>query len=190
MIHELLQEVHNGNAVAQQRFVDEYGPHILRVVRGRLNRKLRAKFDSMDFVQDVWASFFAHLPPPDTWPDPDKLAHYLVRMASNKMGETYRQRFLTDRYNLLREEIANPRQAETQCFDDNPTASQVIAAQDEWDHWLQELPDHYRQVLELRRAGHSYEEIASQTGMAAKTVCRVVQKLQSALQASSHASYR
>src|SRR5688572_23874581 len=54
----LMQCVREGSADATKELLDRYGPHVLRVVRRKLNRKLRPKFDSVDFVQDVWASFF------------------------------------------------------------------------------------------------------------------------------------
>ena len=37
------------------------GPH-LRVVRRRLMRRLRVRYDSLDLVHDVWLSFFSRPP--------------------------------------------------------------------------------------------------------------------------------
>ena len=54
-----VKELCTGSEEAIQKFIQTYGPHIQRVVRRRLHHKLRSKFDSVDFVQMVWASFFA-----------------------------------------------------------------------------------------------------------------------------------
>ena len=55
----LMQSVREGSQEAARTLFERYGPHIRRVVRRKLHQKLRPQFDSVDFVQDVWASFFA-----------------------------------------------------------------------------------------------------------------------------------
>src|SRR5438093_3787651 len=54
----LMERVRRGSNGAAEELVARYGAHILRVVRAKLSKKLRPKFDSADFVQSVWASFF------------------------------------------------------------------------------------------------------------------------------------
>src|SRR5262245_48951943 len=56
---DLMRQVNEGSDDAIRELVQVYGPHILRVVRMRLSKHLRSKFDSADFVQSVWAAFFA-----------------------------------------------------------------------------------------------------------------------------------
>jgi DNA-directed RNA polymerase specialized sigma24 family protein len=55
---ETMRRAIDGSQEDIQRLINEYGDCIQRVVRRRLDTRLRSKFDSLDFVQMVWASFF------------------------------------------------------------------------------------------------------------------------------------
>jgi hypothetical protein len=54
----LLKGIRAGSQDAARQMLAIYGKHVLRVIRRRLHKRLRAKFDSGDFAQSVWASFF------------------------------------------------------------------------------------------------------------------------------------
>ena len=54
----LMQQISMGSEDAAWELVERYGELIRRAVRRVLNKKLRSKFDSLDFVQLVWSSFF------------------------------------------------------------------------------------------------------------------------------------
>ena len=56
--HDLMRRVRDGSEDAAWEFNRRYGGYIRRAVRRVLNPKLRSKFDSIDFVQLVWLSFF------------------------------------------------------------------------------------------------------------------------------------
>ncbi|MCI0641231.1 MAG: hypothetical protein L0Y72_09125 [Gemmataceae bacterium] len=47
-----------GDEQAQVTFVNGFGKHLLRVIRHRLNRRLRALMDSDDVLQEVWQKIF------------------------------------------------------------------------------------------------------------------------------------
>jgi DNA-directed RNA polymerase specialized sigma24 family protein len=79
----LMRGVLDGNPEAAERLCRDYQKSILRMVRHRLPDRLRTRFDSLDFVNDVWASFFADLPRHTRLDDPDSFAAYLIAMARN-----------------------------------------------------------------------------------------------------------
>ena len=54
----LIRRVRGGSEEAAWELVREYGEAIRRAVRRALHVSLRPKFDSLDFVQIVWKSFF------------------------------------------------------------------------------------------------------------------------------------
>src|SRR5438067_4750453 len=93
-----------GRPGAAEQFCQTYQSHILRVVRRRLLKKLRMRYDSLDFVQDVWASFFAEPPQDLHFEEPQALIAYLERMAQYKVGQRQRQQAGTLKYNLFREQ--------------------------------------------------------------------------------------
>ena len=99
----LMEQARAGSQSALRDLVSKYGAHVLRVVRQKLNKALRPKFDSQDFVQAVWASFFAVLPDRYSFDRPEDLVALLTEMARNKVVDAVRQRLLTQKYNVSRE---------------------------------------------------------------------------------------
>src|SRR5882724_4971958 len=56
--HDLMQKVLTGSQEAAQELFRDYEPYLLFAIRRKLDKRMRSKFDSADFAQDVWASFF------------------------------------------------------------------------------------------------------------------------------------
>src|SRR3954468_10257310 len=81
----LLERVCAGSEEAAQEFLRTYGPPILRVVRRRLHQELRSKYDSIDFEQAVWASFFAQDLRAYKFAGQEALVSYLITLATNKV---------------------------------------------------------------------------------------------------------
>ncbi len=173
----LMQRVREGSEDAVRELVERYGSHILLAVRRRLNRKLRSKFDSTDFVQAVWASFFAERDL-GRFRGPEDIAAFLEAMARNKVIDEVRCRFQTRRYNIGREHSLEGSAA----VDGNvlaspqPTPSQIVMAKEEWERRFQRQPEHYRRIVELRQRGRTQREIAQELGIHERTVRRVLEK--------------
>jgi DNA-directed RNA polymerase specialized sigma24 family protein len=91
--HELMRQVRLGSEDAVRELLDLYGKHIIHVVRRRLHREMRSKFDSQDFVQAVWASFFTKPCLNASFENPKKLIVFLAEVASNKVIEEWRKRY-------------------------------------------------------------------------------------------------
>ena len=60
---ELWRAVRAGKSIVYRQLVQDCTPYLLEVVRRRLDRRLRPRFDSIDFTQAVWASFVARSVP-------------------------------------------------------------------------------------------------------------------------------
>src|SRR5206468_1986583 len=148
-------------------------------VRRRLLRKLRARFDSADFVQAVWASFFADRAELDLFQTPEKVVAFLAAMAQRKVQQETRRQLRFSKRDLRREEslddslLGHARELAAQ----EPTPSEVVSANEIWDRLVQHQPAHYRRILALRFLGYTYPEIAEQTGLNEKTVRRVLDEL-------------
>jgi RNA polymerase sigma-70 factor (ECF subfamily) len=176
---KLMKRVGAGSEGAARELVDKYGPHILRVVRRRLGRNLRSKFDSVDFVQAVWASFFADRAELNRFDEPDKVAAYLRHLASNKVIDEYRRRVRTGKRDVSRERplesssAARPAHALTA----GPTPSEVAVGNELYQEILGNSDQDAQRVAALRHAGISQESIAKELGVSTKTVQRVLQKL-------------
>jgi RNA polymerase sigma factor (sigma-70 family) len=177
---DLMRRLQEGSQEAARELVDKYGDYLLRVVRRRLLRKLRSRFDSADFVQAVWASFFAGRTELTMFQTPEEVVAFLAAMAQNKVQQEIRTQFGTDKRDLHREQSLDDSAIEgihEQLAAEQPTPSEVVAAEDLWDHLIQRQPVRYQRILVLRRLGCTHREIADQMGLNEKTVRRVLEEL-------------
>ena len=55
----LMASARSGSRDALEDLYKQYGEHVRRIVRRRIHRRLRAQYDSLDFMQAAWASFVA-----------------------------------------------------------------------------------------------------------------------------------
>ena len=180
---ELMNEVRSGSEDAAVKFLDLYGDHIYRAVRRRLNRALRPRFDSQDFVQAVWASFFRHRSQVVKFKRPDELVAFLTRVAGNKVIDECRHRMQTQKANVNREcSIDEDLSPGASPAGRDPAPSQVAIAKEQWERMIEGVPPHYRRILELRADGETYERIAEMLDVNEKTVRRVLRKLGSRLE--------
>ena len=172
----LLTQVKDGSHEATRELIERYGPHIFRAVRRKLNKAIRAKFDSVDFVQVVWASFFAVPQKLVEFDRPEELIGYLAAMAHNKVVDEIRRRMETDKYNVNREQSLDDsaRGLGARLTTRQPSPSEVAVADELWERLLQGKPDRHRRIIELRRNGYTYQQIAYQLGLNERTVRRVI----------------
>lgn len=172
----LMRRVSEGSEDAAWELVSRYGEDIRRAVRRVLNGKLRSQFDSLDFVQLVWQSFFRVRDKGDRFHRPEELAAYLIAIAQNKVGLEARRRLATKKYDVRRElPFDHIRADEVHCR--QPEPADVAIAQERWDQMLKDQPVHYRKVIHLRLAGHTYSEIGKAVHLTTRTVCRFFKKL-------------
>lgn len=179
----LMQRVRQGSEEAVQEFLDVYGHHVYRAVRRRLNRKLRSKFDSQDFVQMVWASFFENLSTISTFDRPEAVVGFLIRVATNKVIDECRRR-LTMKYNVNHEFSldGSAEWVKRAAATTDPTPSGIAVANEQWHRLIDGQPSRYRRILELRFAGETYENIAEEVNVSEKTVRRVIRRLSQRLE--------
>ena len=176
---ELMAGLRTGDPVALDSLYREYGPFIRAAVRRQLHPRLRSRFDSLDFVQDVWASFLAVPSDRYAFASPEALVGFLNRVAYRKVIDVFRRRFGTGRDDLTREVPADPTDwgERDQILSAEPTPSQWAVAGEEWQRLLSRFPPGHRAVLERLREGHSYEDIARLANVSVSTVDRVVRRL-------------
>jgi RNA polymerase sigma factor (sigma-70 family) len=174
----LMKRVQEGSEVASQELLREYEPYLLHVIRRRLDKRLRAQFDSLDFAQDVWASFFAALPGDQAFDQPEKLAAYLAKMAVHKVFEMVRQR-RSLKYDVNRECSLN----DSKLFPGEgvpahqDTPSEIVGGEEEWQAFLRKQPLVYRRIYTMLRQGKTQKEISKVLGLTPQTINRVVGRL-------------
>lgn len=173
---KLMAEVQGGSSDAIRRLLDLYGGHIYRSIRRTLSRKLRSKFDSDDFAQAVWASFFANHDACTRFSRPERLVGFLAKMARNKVIDEGRKRLAAAgrERSLDRSEAGAARTLPAR----TPKPSAAISADEQWNRVIAGQPSYYRRIAELRGAGATQQEIASELKITERTVRRVLRRLQ------------
>jgi RNA polymerase sigma factor (sigma-70 family) len=169
---QLMERVRGGDSEAARQLFEHYGPAIQQVVRRRLHRRLRTEFDSVDFVQDAWASFFDLPPERCTFRTPEELMAFLCRLVRNKVIDAHRKHFQTETYGRRKVQPLKPNSPDAQ-----PTPSQVMMAEDEWQRLIRDKPPKLREAMQMMRAGHSRQEIAEELGLNPKRIQRLLQQL-------------
>ena len=170
----MLSEVREGSEAAVWDIIEKYEPHIQRVVRRRMSRQLRSKFDTADFVQMVWKSFFEQPHQIHSFAAPQQLMAFLVRMAMHKVDSENRRRMDTQKYDVKRERRLD-HEVGVERPGDRP--SQIAIAREHWDLLMRKLPAHHREVVRLRLEGLTFEQIANRLGLNERTPRRVLKDL-------------
>jgi RNA polymerase sigma factor (sigma-70 family) len=180
---DLMRRVREGDEEAARDLYDRYGPSILRVVRQRLHPPLRARFDSCDFLQSVWTSFFAQAVQKRNFDSPEALVAFLRKVALHKVIGAYRKEVQTARRDCSREQqLESPTEEQVEGRDHDlasptPTPSQEAVAREHWEQLLRGQPDLVQHILRLRREGHTYEEIAQSLNVNTKRIQRLLRRL-------------
>lgn len=159
---------------AAAELVHRYLPHVQAAVRRRLVVGMRARFDSVDFAQDVWLSFFRTAIDRADIGDESSLIAYLSRMARLKVAEEHRHQ-TTQKVGLGRE--SSLVESEAAPTGREPTPSAAVLADDEWQRLTGRLPDRERQMLRMLRDGHTHADTAAAFGMSEKTVQRLLRRV-------------
>lgn len=173
----LMRLAQGGCESAARQLYEEYSQHVIRVVRRRLNRRLRRQLDSDDIAQSVWASFFGAPLSAFAFAKPNDLVQFLELLARNKVIDRNRRHAGTAKRNYAREKsldelpdpngLVDPRQM---------TASKACIADDRWEALLRDQPPRVREILVLSRLGFTSDEIAQRMGLHPRTIKRQLQK--------------
>jgi RNA polymerase sigma-70 factor (ECF subfamily) len=177
-IRDLLARIREGDDDAAHELLRRYEPRVRLVVRRQLPRLLRSRFDSIDFLQSVWGSFFQKIRSgPNDLHEEKNLVAFLAWAARNKVIDQYR-RAATQRHNIHREaalRVDGGPGGEIAGRDETP--SQVAQARETFGRLRELLPENRRVILELKAAGFSSREIGERIGVSERTIQRVLDDL-------------
>ena len=176
-LRAFLARIREGDEDAARELLRRYEDQVRLVVRRQLPRLLRARFDSLDFLQSVWGSFFRRMGAgPSEFEEPRNLVAFLARAARNKVIDEYRRAASQARDIRLEESLSEGSRAE-QVSDDGDSPSALAQAHETLGRLRDLLPEGRRDVLDLKAAGFNNHEIAAQLGISERTVRRVLEDL-------------
>src|SRR4051794_20852310 len=149
-LDELIERLNDGDIEAAERAFLAYEPYLRMVVRRQLNGPLRAKLDSMDIVQAVWADVLAGFRT-SGWHFADRrqLKSFLMTLARHRLIDRRRHyRRALEHERPLGELAPGDLPASTQ-----PRPSEVAQGRELWEQILEQCPPAHRELLRLRREG-------------------------------------
>lgn len=174
---DLVAAASTGSDSAARALVDLYGDAVCRAVRRRLGTSLRTVFDSEDFTQAVWASFFTDRQRLARFRHPDELVAFLASVARNKVVDACRRQQSQKRGAPGERPLESAPPPPETVSGREPTPSEVAVGRETLERLAEGFPPHYRQIVELRAAGLTYAEVGKRLGMHEGSVRRIVYQL-------------
>lgn len=173
-LDDLLEKLCSGDDEAAEKVFVAYEPYLRMVVRRQLPSRLRAKFDSIDVVQSIWADVL-HGFRESGWrfANSTQLRAFLVKITRNRFIDRVRQHQRV----LDHEQPLEAADLENMLSDDQPRPSEVAQADELWQEMLALCPPAHHELLQLKRQGKSLAEIAEHTGLHPSSVRRILYDL-------------
>ena len=179
-----------GDASALNHLCKIYGERVRRIVRFRMDRKLRSKLDSVDVVQDALVLALEGLQD-FTYKNEGDFLRWLAKIAENRFRDIL-DKFHAHKRDVHREipfRRKGRRTADTSAGPAEPmrrtTPSVILSkkeALDRLEKALDELKPEYRDVIMLKRIeGLSHAEIAERLGKNAGAVRMLLARAMAAL---------
>ncbi|HZZ29217.1 MAG TPA: RNA polymerase sigma factor [Pirellulales bacterium] len=167
----LLTRLNAADEFAMRQMFIAFEPYMRMVVHRHIAGSLRAKFDSADIVQSVWADFVDGLQHAKwTFQTLDQLRAFLFKMTRNRFIDRLRKH-----RESLRREVALPQDnIDGLAADRCPRVSENFYADELWQQMVQACPPAHYELLQLKRQGATIAEIAQRTQLHEGSVRRIL----------------
>ncbi len=187
---ELMRRARSDDPAAIRDFLARFEREVQMMVRARLPKKLRTQFDSVDFVQAVWQSFFSDLREnPRDFANTEHLRGFLAGVVRNKVQEQHRRLTRTEKYDVAREQRLYIRRGDREVLREvvspEPSPSEMVQADDRMAQLTAGRSPREVEVVKLRLQGLTFVEIAARTRMDERAVRRVIESVRSRMEARS-----
>lgn len=160
---DFLRRIRDGDDRAAEELVRRYEPMIRREVRMRIgDKRLRRAFDSVDISQSVLSSFLSQAATGRyEMEGPEQLARLLMTMTRHRLvSRARRERRLVRDVGRLAAESG----ILDGLVDSRPSPSEIVSRQEQWEMLKRSLSDEELEIVDLRLAGYSWDEIAKRLG--------------------------
>jgi RNA polymerase sigma-70 factor (ECF subfamily) len=173
-LENLLAQLCAGDMDAAGQLFLAFEPYLRKAVRRHLPPAFRARFDSTDILQSVWADVLRGFRDAGwRFTDPDHLRGFLFVATRNRLIDRVRQH----RKGVEQQEPLGEADRRLPLLSPRPCPSEEAQEQDLWERIVACCPPEHRPLLDLKRQGYSLAEIAARTGLHPDSVRRVLRTL-------------
>jgi RNA polymerase sigma-70 factor (ECF subfamily) len=170
-LDQLIERLNDGDIVAAERAFLAYEPYLRMAVRRQLNGALRAKLDSMDIVQSVWADLLSGFREAGwRFSDRSHLRAFLMRVTRNRLIDRRRQHHRA----LEQEQPLTAMTPRDLPRSHEPRPSEVAQSHELWEQMLAICPPGHHDILKQKRQGLPLAEIAARAGLHEGSVRRIL----------------
>ena len=182
-VDRLLERLNRGDPAAAEQVFRTYEPYLRMLVHRQLRPPLRAKFDSMDVVQSVWADVLQGVRAPaggsTTAPTSGRSSPgWPATGSSTAAASTAAPWSASGRWPSTSTEAVASVQ---------PRPSEVAQRNELWDQMLALCPPAHHELLRLKSQGLPLAEIAARTGLHEGSVRRILYDLAARVAAAREA---
>jgi RNA polymerase sigma factor (sigma-70 family) len=173
-LEALLIRLNAGDQLAIEQMFVAFEPYMRMAIHRHVSGSLRAKFDSTDVVQSVWADLVDGLHHSKwTFESLDQFRAFLLKTTRNRFIDRVRRH----RKSLRREVSLSPENIDALPADRCPRVSENFYADELWQQMLEACPSAHYDLLMLKHQGASIAEIAERANLHKSSVRRILYDL-------------
>jgi RNA polymerase sigma factor (sigma-70 family) len=170
-LEAVLVRLNSGEQSAVEEMFVAFEPYMRMAIHRRIAGSLRAKFDSADVVQSVWADLVDGLRE-SRWvfASIEQFRAFLIKMTRNRLIDRLR----SHRHSLDHEIKLPLERVEALPADRIPRVSEDVYADELWQQMVEACPAAHYELLTLKHQGASIAEIAERTKLHEGSVRRIL----------------
>jgi RNA polymerase sigma factor (sigma-70 family) len=170
-LEAVLVRLNSGEQSAVEEMFVAFEPYMRMAIHRRIAGSLRAKFDSADVVQSVWADLVDGLRE-SRWvfASIEQFRAFLIKMTRNRLIDRLR----SHRHSLDHEIKLPLERVEALPADRIPRVSEDFYADELWQQMVEACPAAHYELLTLKHQGASIAEIAERTKLHEGSVRRIL----------------
>lgn len=176
----LANEAVEGDREAFDLIFGRYSEKLVRLARSRISDRLAARIEAEDVVQSVFRTFFGRMREGRfQFNEENDLWKLLVSITLNKLRNQVDWHTAAKR-DVSAEQPMSGATSQLSAFDvdgETPSPEAVVAFVDLLEHFMNELREGDRKILELKLQGLTQDEIAHEVGCTERTVRRVLERI-------------
>jgi len=180
---DLIKRARRGDQDSKERLIRRYYERVRRIVRIRMDARLRRRLDSGDILQETFMSAVAAFDRFDVESEASFI-NWLSVIAERKIRDAV-DHLTAQRRDARREvslDLAASEQDDLSLVDrlpkESPTPLSQLGFQEDsvqLEDAIHDLPEQYRELILLRDyAGYSWDEIAKETGRPSESAARMM----------------